>query len=92
MVSDSAHDCANCKAPTCTSCGSLIGNRDRHAAKCREKLQELIPGECPESKLDRDTKGRVRNLPCALSGDHDWHEISFEGYRHRWMARELITV
>jgi len=41
--------------------------------------------------LAKDARGRIRNLPCALEDKHEWHEIDFEGYRHRWMTRELIA-
>jgi hypothetical protein len=79
-------------APTCVNCGCLVGNEAIHGAtKCRKKKQILLPGQCPETQLAKDARGRIRNLPCALEDKHEWHEIDFEGYRHRWMTRELIA-
>ena len=84
--------CPNCLAPACNNCGAVIRNKDRHAAKCREKLQELIPGSCAASQLIRDAKGHIRNLPCGIEEDHDMHCGLFEGYAYTWGTPELIAV
>ena len=85
------HDCANCKAPTCVNCGLLVGNPERHSAKCRRKPQILEPGQCPEKQLRPDAKGRIRSLFCALEDDHDLHKVRFEGYEYKWFSRELVA-